>query len=277
MAYRETGHMQVGKGALAASRKQEKQKQAERRASDSDLRAMDFAVDPHDIALEAYPTEPRHRTITDESQALSRLQPNSQGRSSTSPLFSNTFDNQSVNASPGPSTIASTHLHPVLSHRREVSIDPLQEENDYLQAGLGAGLSRPISRTDCPLPNQSQYSLHRQPTNPNTHNALSRTRTRSRIQNLINTTSDPAHHLSGHDLHPLKTFRSLLPHGLETDEYHNAPKKPQHSRRPAPLWMGLLPFPIFTIWGFTSALIMGTIIGFTLSAVYNTAGFEMST
>lgn len=48
-------------------------------------------------------------------------------------------------------------------------------------------------------------------------------------------------------------------------------------RKSAPLYLAFLPFIFLTLWGVASALIMSTIIGFVLAAVYNTTGFEMAT
>lgn len=49
------------------------------------------------------------------------------------------------------------------------------------------------------------------------------------------------------------------------------------ARKPAPLYLGFLPLVVLLFWGMASALVMSTIIGFVLAAVYNTTGFEMST
>lgn len=48
-------------------------------------------------------------------------------------------------------------------------------------------------------------------------------------------------------------------------------------RKSAPLYLAFLPFIFLALWGMASALIMSTIIGFVLAAVYNTTGFEMAT
>lgn len=48
-------------------------------------------------------------------------------------------------------------------------------------------------------------------------------------------------------------------------------------RKSAPLYLAFLPFVFLLLWGVASALIMSTIIGFVLAAVYNTTGFEMAT
>lgn len=48
-------------------------------------------------------------------------------------------------------------------------------------------------------------------------------------------------------------------------------------RLPPPVYLPFIPLVLFPLWGLASALVMATIIGFSLSAVYNTAGFEMST
>jgi hypothetical protein len=69
----------------------------------------------------------------------------------------------------------------------------------------------------------------------------------------------------------LRPFQSLHSTTQATKTYG------RHQRRPAPIWLSFLPLPFFLLWGVTTALIMSTIIGFTLSAVYNTVGFEMST
>lgn len=49
------------------------------------------------------------------------------------------------------------------------------------------------------------------------------------------------------------------------------------ARRSAPIYLAFLPLVFLLVWGTASALIMSTIIGFVLAAVYNTTGFEMST
>lgn len=48
-------------------------------------------------------------------------------------------------------------------------------------------------------------------------------------------------------------------------------------RKAAPIYLAFLPMAFLLLWGMASALIMSTIIGFVLAAVYNTTGFEMAT
>jgi hypothetical protein len=48
-------------------------------------------------------------------------------------------------------------------------------------------------------------------------------------------------------------------------------------RKSAPLYLAFMPLVILLFWCVASALVMSTIIGFVLAAVYNTTGFEMST
>jgi hypothetical protein len=164
--------------------------------------------------------------------------------------------------------------------------DPADDDDDP-----DLTLNRPISHTDVPIPNQSQYSLHRE-------EDLSREASTGRSQRAL---GEDGHDEQAHDrFGPIKSFFSshrehdpdhprsnhIHLHRSETGTTtgtklprHPTPRrpKPKHSRRPAPIWLAALPFPFFAVWGLTSAVIMSTIIGFVLSAVYNTAGFEMST
>lgn len=55
------------------------------------------------------------------------------------------------------------------------------------------------------------------------------------------------------------------------------PKSSKPAQASAPIYLALLPLLFLLAWSTLSALVMGTIIGFTLSAVYTTANFEMST
>ncbi|KAJ9109928.1 hypothetical protein QFC19_001909 [Naganishia cerealis] len=49
------------------------------------------------------------------------------------------------------------------------------------------------------------------------------------------------------------------------------------ARKSAPMYLAFVPLVFLILWCMASALVMSTIIGFVLAAVYNTTGFEMST
>jgi hypothetical protein len=59
--------------------------------------------------------------------------------------------------------------------------------------------------------------------------------------------------------------------------HHHLKVSPPPPPASAPLYLAFLPLLFMMVWATASALIMGTIIGFTLSAVFVTANFEMST
>lgn len=59
---------------------------------------------------------------------------------------------------------------------------------------------------------------------------------------------------------------------ITNTSHHQSP--PQAS---PPLYLAFLPFISLMVWSQVSAVIVGTVIGFTLSAVFTTADFKMST
>ncbi|GHJ88395.1 hypothetical protein NliqN6_4797 [Naganishia liquefaciens] len=72
----------------------------------------------------------------------------------------------------------------------------------------------------------------------------------------------------------------LLVHGeapLRNPKPPSAHRNRARPRKSAPMYLAFLPFIFLALWGMASALIMSTIIGFVLAAVYNTTGFEMTT
>jgi len=242
-----------------------------RRSSSADgLKIMDFAEDPEDIPLQptmsGKSTTPLHHPKPRRARKRAKISNSSADSGQSSDLETHpsaAFAGMEVHAK---------HPAPLPSPRRMNSpdIDDL-------------ALDRPISHTDVPLPNQSQFSLprhgHLEPAQPV---SLTKTRTVPVVEpTLPNNNDNRASFSSSHNpLHSLKMYWSNSTGMTESKVRKYQPgrrRAPKHSRRPAPIWLAALPLPIFVFWGIFSALIMATIIGFTLSAVYNTAGFEMST
>jgi hypothetical protein len=255
----------------AGNRKMDDRKSRSRRSSSADgLKIMDFAEDPEDIPLQP----------TMSGKSIPPLQHPKPRRARTRARISksNADSGQSSDLETHPTAaFAGTEVHakhpaPLRSPRRMDSPDL-----DDL------ALDRPISHTDVPLPNQSQFSLPReghfesaQPV------SLTKTRTVSVVEPTLPNNNDNRASFSSsrNPLHSLKMYWSNSTGMTESKVRTYQPgrrRAPKHSRRPAPIWLAALPLPVFVFWGIFSALIMATIIGFTLSAVYNTAGFEMST
>jgi len=251
-------------------RKAEDAQTRSRRSSSADgLKIMDFAEDPEDIPLQP--------TMSGKSVPPLHHPKPRRARTRARKSDSNTDSGQSSDLETHPTAafngaeVQAKHAIPMPSPRRMDSPDL-----DDL------ALDRPISHTDVPLPNQSQFSLprdgHIRPSQPI---SLTKTRTISVVEPSAPDDGNRASFSSSHNpLHSLKMYWSNSTGMTESKVRTYQPgrrRAPKHSRRPAPIWLAALPLPIFVFWGIFSALIMATIIGFTLSAVYNTAGFEMST
>ena len=96
---------------------------------------------------------------------------------------------------------------------------------------------------------------------------------------LHSPTSAPAESIHDRSYHIRfnETQRVPSPPKRKTSPLKPNPLHSSRNRRRAPVTLGVIPLFLLLIWGTASALVMSTIIGFALSATYNTAGFEMNT
>ena len=250
-----------------------------RRASSADgLKIMDFAENPDDIPLR--PTKSGRSGPSGSSSSMYHPKPRRHDERVRKASVLSSHSDQSSDLETHPTeAFSGAKDRPVRRPPRSPSPPTMEPPSPGDLA-----LDRPISHTDVPIPNLSQYSLHRE-------EDLSRDASMSEQRPRVRDADETAR-LSHDRLGPLKTFFSSSHHedlsGMSRTRSHAQSqgeslktrqwsRKAKHSRRPAPVWLAALPFPFFAVWGLASAVIMSTIIGFTLSAVYNTAGFEMST
>jgi hypothetical protein len=226
---------------------------------------VDFAGSPHDIPL---------RPISSGSAVPPLLHPTARRIQQTSSLTSS------------PSTQGSDlEAHPSGAFEgiqaQPSQVPPSPSPPQMGSSGLGGyALDRPISHTDVPMPNRSQHTL-RWEEHPETSASFSATRTITASTTKQDTSQGQRQSASSHK--PLHSLKGLFSNTSGSGDHEVRPAQsdrkrvPKHTRRPAPVWLAVIPLPLFTLWGVVSALVMSTIIGFILSAVYNTAGFEMST
>lgn len=286
------GDDQDGKEETSNGKHKEKLK-PRRTSSAEGLKIMDFAENPDDIPL--IPTKsgrsgpPRSGSGSGSGPSSSggihhprpRRPPNDHARGRTISMLSARSEQSSDLETHPTGAFSGARDRPVRRPPRSPSPPSMEMGMDRTSPDLAdLTLDRPISHTDAPMPNQSQYSLHREE-DLSREASMQEQRSRARAQGGEETGQD-------HDrLGPLKSLFSASHHEHLQAHTHFDPRAirakpkrirpPKHSRRPAPIWLAALPFPFFALWGLVSAVIMSTIIGFTLSAVYNTAGFEMST